>query len=219
VTGSARARPREALRSAQVDAQRARVAADGAARIADRSRANMEREGAAIAEHRGLGARIAAWGAARLKAGANTTAGALPADLARDRAALAEATERQADAEAVHAVLMGEVAACADQADAARAGLDAAVDAVMVADLLALVDAMRQADAEAGRLRALVSAMGSVRTGADAPLPWKAQQVAHDPAHAHLIDLAAPGAMPAAASAWSAYRAALLEDANASAPA
>ena len=211
-----RVRAREALRSAQADAKRATAAAEAATQVAQRAGAAADRQHQAVEGHAGLGDRMLSWAAGVFTSGGEP--GELPPDLAAERNEQTEAGRRWETARAVHGKLATQAHDLAVEAEQARADLRAAADCVMQESALALIDRVHQADAEAARLRVLASALGGTRTLSDKPLPWAIQQLAHDPVHAPLIDLAPPGSMPAASAAWSAYRAALLTDPNAPAP-
>jgi len=208
---------REGLKAAQREAARTATLAATAAGIAARALLDVDREADTISRLDGLAGRVIRWGADRVRQGASATA-PLPRELATARETLRAAHERASDARGVYDLLSSEATAAAAQAAAARHALGAAADAVVVEDALSLVEAVRRADAEAGRLRAVVSALGATWSGASAPLPWGVQALGHDVAHGALLDMAPRGTVQAASTAWTSYKIALIEDANALAP-
>lgn len=207
--------PRAVLREAQAGHAAASRAAQAAAAAAGRGRAAVEAARQALAPFADLDATVAGHHAARLRAG-DATSSTLPPELVTARRRRAAAGEALADAEAALALLDGEAKAAAAGVEAAVAGLWLAVDGVLQAAVLELVAQAQARTMEAARLRATVTGFLASRASVDPPVPWEVSRLTHEPAHAHLLDVAGPAARDPAV--WTRLKAALVQDAAAMLP-
>jgi len=200
------AEARAKLRGAQGRAAETAQAAQAARWLLARAAAHVSSCCAALDGFRDLDGKVAEAGAA-----------ALPADLVADRRAKAEALEDHGDALATHALLEADARAAAAADAEARDVLAKAADQAMQRTALDMVAELRDVEAEAGRLRALIGGLSAARSVNDPPLNWSVSQVTYDPVHPYMVEGAGPNWAGAAAT-WRAYRAALELDANASLP-
>lgn len=141
----------------------------------------------------------------------------LPAELADARRATFDADQAVAECEGVAQLLRDEHQVAAREAEVARDRLAAAVDARMQAMAKVLVQRMREAEAEAGRLRALALGLMTARPITAPAVGWDVAQLVHEAKHAHMMESAGPG-WKDSARVWNAYRDALLTDAGAVGP-
>lgn len=203
--------PRAALRTAQEVAAGAARAAQAARWLVERAAQQVSEAEAALAVFEGLDAAVAAWRAGLLKAGGAAVRELMPPDLAESRRARADAAEDLADATATATLLAVDAKEADAVAEQAAGAVRSAMDAVMQAVASELLGSMRQAEAEAGRLRVVVMAMSGARPVSDPPLPWTLSQVTHEPLHPLMLDVAQLH-RPAATDAWNAFRTALEAD-------
>ncbi len=205
------------LREAQGRATGTASAAQEARWLLERAAAHVSSCCAALDGFRDLDGKVAEAGAAALRAGDVTGRAALPADLVADRRARADALEDHGDALATHGLLEADAGAAAAADAAARDVLAKAADQAMQRTALDMVAELRDVEAKAGRLRALIGGLSAARSVNDPPLNWSVSQVTYDPVHPYMVEGAGPN-WAGAATTWRAYRAALELDADASLP-
>lgn len=207
---------RAALRAAQAEAVATATAHANAASVAARAMEIAAAAEAALATHDGVDAAVARYRAGLLQAGGRgLDQASLPRHLVDARQAQRDAQQDYADAVAAAALLAADAQEAGDAARQAKAALRAATSAVMLEDALSLVDHLHALEQQAARARAVLAAYAGSFTASDPPLAWPVAELRH---HDHAGSmLALLGNYDAAAEVrrWSAYRAALTTDADA----
>lgn len=208
---------RTALREAQGRAADTARAALEAAWLVERGAAVVAETCAELDRFADLDDLVAAAGANALRAGVSPGRAGLPAALVADRAARAAAQEDYSDALNTHALLIADAATAAAADAAAREAVAKAADVVAQCVGLGMATEVRALELTVGKLRGLLMGLPNSRGATDPPVAWGITQLAHDPQHAPLVDSAGPSWREAGLR-WTAFRAALVQDADAALP-